>query len=84
MAYLGRTEDGALAALKAHENEVLASGSFEPFTLYILNAGTAATAAAHATRDDLLVEVDGRFLFARNGARLADGLDLDNGLGLVP
>jgi hypothetical protein len=84
LAYLGRIDDTALAALRAHEAEVLGTGAFEPHTLYLLDAPSALAAARHATSDDLLAQVDGRIVFARHGAALAAGLGLDNGMGLVP
>ncbi len=84
MAYLGRVDSHAQDALKAHEAEVLRTGDFEPTTLYVLDQKSADLAALHTTADDLLVYVDGRIVFARNGAKLIDGLGLDNLAGLVP
>jgi hypothetical protein len=73
-AYLGRTDGAALDALKAHEQEVLASGDFEPTTLYVLDEKSAELAAQHLAPDDLLAQIDKRYIFARHGAPLVDGL----------
>jgi hypothetical protein len=75
-AYLGRTDGTALATLNAHEEQVLASGSFEPRTIYILDSNAAAEASAHASPDDLLTVIDKRIVFVLNGASLVDGLGI--------
>jgi hypothetical protein len=74
--YLGRVDDDALAALRAHDGMVLATGDFEPKTLYILDAGSAAVAAQTLRPGDLLATIDDHVVFARGGARLVDGLGI--------
>jgi hypothetical protein len=74
--YLGRVDAAALAALRAREKSVLETGDFEPHTLYILDAPSAAAAVLHAAPGDLLATIDDRIVFARNGAALVDGLDV--------
>lgn len=75
--YLGRTDENKLARLRGHEMQVLATGEFEPRTIYILDTARALEAGAHATDDDLLGVVDHRIVFARNGAHLVDGLGIE-------
>ena len=75
-AYLGRTDDTDLDALKAKEAAVLETGAFEPNTLYVLDVPSALAAAAHVEPDDLLSIVDRRIVFARHGAALVDGLGI--------
>jgi hypothetical protein len=82
-AYLGRTDERDLAALRAHEKSVLETGDFEPHTLYVLDAPAAAAAALHAGPGDLLAKIDERFVFARNGASLVDGLAIDPHLSMT-
>jgi len=72
--YLGRVDADALEALRAHEKQVLETGAFEPETLYVLNAEAAALAKVHQAPDDLLAVVDGRIVFVKGGAHLADGI----------
>jgi hypothetical protein len=67
-----------MARLSAVDDVALTTGSFEPRTLYILDEASARRAAQQLAPGDLLTLVDGRYVFARNGAKLADGL------GLVP
>ena len=74
--HLGRIDDRALARLVAVGDTALATGSFEPHTLYILDFASVARAAAQLRPGDLLTLVDGRFVFARGGAALAAGLAL--------
>ena len=81
-AYLGRTDGVAFAALREHEKQVLATGDFEPQTLYILDAPSSALAAIRAAPDDLLAVIDHRIVFAKAGAHLVDGLGIDAHLGL--
>jgi hypothetical protein len=75
--YLGRTDDAAEAALLEKERHALATGDFEPRTLYILDAATAAQAATHLGPSDLLATIDSRIVFARGGAALVAGLGID-------
>ena len=82
-AYLGRTDERDLASLRAHEKSVLETGDFEPHTLYVLDAPAAAAAALHAGPGDLLAKIDERFVFARNGASLVDGLAIDPHLSMT-
>lgn len=74
--YLGRVDANALAALRAHEADVLKTGSFDPDTLYILDPPSALEAQQHLTPADLFAFVDHRIVVVKNGAHLADGLDL--------
>jgi hypothetical protein len=74
--YLGRVDSAALAALRAHEDEVLASGDFEAGTLYVLGPDAARAAAEHKVDGDLLAVIDKRIVFAKGGAHLVDGLDV--------
>jgi hypothetical protein len=76
VAYLGRTDKDAEKALRKRALEVLATGAFEPRTIYILNDVRSALAAAqHVGPDDLLASFDQRMVFVRGGRHLADGLD---------
>jgi len=75
--YLGRTDGVALEALRAREKQALATGDFEPQTLYVLDPASALAAKPFLTPDDLFVRVDDRIVVAKGGAHLADGLDLD-------
>lgn len=74
--HLGRIDDAAIAGVNAADQQALTTGAFEPHTLYILDWPSVARAAAQLQPGDLLTMVDGRFLFARGGARLAGGLAL--------
>jgi hypothetical protein len=76
--HLGRIDDAAIARVNAADDKALATGTFESHTLYILDELSARRAALQLEPGDLLTVVDGRYVFARNGAKLADGL------GLVP
>lgn len=78
LVYLGRVDEAAQTALRQKEEQVLATGAFEPRTLYILNADTAERAAPHLGPGDLLAVIDDRFVFARGAAAMATGL------GIVP
>lgn len=75
--YLGRTDEAAQNALVETERLALETGSFEPRTLYILDAETAVQAARHLRPADLLANIDGRIVFARDGAALVDGLGIE-------
>jgi hypothetical protein len=74
--YLGRVDASALAALRAHEAEVIKTGSFDPDTLYILDPPSALEAQKHLTSADLFAFIDHRIVVVKNGVHLADGLDL--------
>ena len=74
--YLGRVDAEALATLRAHEADVIKTGNFDPDTLYILDPPSALEAQKHLTPADLFAFVDHRIVVVKNGARLADGLDL--------
>jgi hypothetical protein len=76
--YLGRTDEAARDALVAREEQALATGDFEPRTLYILEAQTAVQAAKHLRPADLLATIDKRIVFARDGAALVAGLGIDS------
>jgi hypothetical protein len=81
-AYLGRTDQKALDALKAREEQVLATGDFEPNTIYVLDDNAAQQAAQHLAPDDLLAVIDKRYVFVRRGARLVDGLGITAQFGV--
>jgi hypothetical protein len=76
LVYLGRTDEGALEALKAKGEAVLETGAFEPRTLYILSPGAALKASRYLGANDLLAMIDERIVFARGGAALVDGLGI--------
>jgi hypothetical protein len=76
-AYLGRNNDTAMAALRAREAKMLATGDFAPHTLYELDMRSAVDAGAHLAPDDLLAVIDGRIILAKGGAKLVDGLGID-------
>ena len=75
IAYLGRVDSADREALKAHEEQVLLTGAFEPKTIYVLDVGSSLFAAEHAGPDDLIAVVDGRIVFLRGGHALGEGLD---------
>ncbi|MEO6394285.1 MAG: DUF6311 domain-containing protein [Devosia sp.] len=74
--YLGRTDETALKELKARNKQMLATGTFEPNTIYRLDPLSALQAARHLRPDDLFATIDGRIIFARGGANLVEGLDI--------
>ena len=74
--YLGRLDEAAREALIRADETALTTGSFELKTLYILDEASARRAARQLAPKDLLTLVDGRYVFARNGAQLVDGLSL--------
>ena len=76
-AYLGRTDEKALSALRTREAEILRTGEFEPQTLYELDLTAALAASANLAPDDLLAIVDDRIILARGGAHLVDGLGIE-------
>jgi hypothetical protein len=82
--YLGRVDARALHALRVRNTAMLASGAFEPRTLYVLDVPSALHILPVAGPDDLLAIVDGRIVFARGGARLAEGLGLGGGGSWLP
>lgn len=75
-AYLGRNNDKALAALRQHEADALATGALEPHTLYDLDTRSAVEVAGHLASGDLLAMIDGRIVLAKGGAALVDGLGI--------
>ena len=74
--YLGRVDDNDLAALKAKEDQAVATGDFEPKTLYILDLPTAISVFPHLHQGDLLAYIDKHIVFARDAAPLVAGLDI--------
>lgn len=74
--YLGRVDANELAALRAHETDVIKTGAFDPDTLYILDPPSALEAEKHLTPADLFAFVDHRIVVVKNGAHLAEGLNL--------
>ena len=81
-AYLGRNNDKALKDLRAREANVLATGDFEPHTIYDLDTNAALQAADHLAPDDLLAIIDGRNILVKGGAFLVDGLGIQPQPGL--
>lgn len=78
--YLGRVDDDALAALRDRAAEALATGEFEPDTLYTLDVEASLTVMPHLKPGDLLATIDGRIVFVPGGAGLIEGLGIDNTL----
>ncbi|MDR3470286.1 MAG: DUF6311 domain-containing protein [Devosia sp.] len=70
-AYLGRRDRQGFLELEALAQAALTQGRFESDALYVLDPAAAAVARRYAEPDDLLTQVDGFILFARNGAVLA-------------
>ncbi len=81
-AYLGRTDEKAMRYLRSHEAEVLATGAFDPHTLYELDVPAALTASAHLAPDDLLAIIDSRIILAKGGAHLVEGLGIQSQMPL--
>ncbi len=77
IAYLGRVDPAARAALAASKAALLETGAFEPRTLYLLEVPAALATMAHLEPGDLLATIDGRIVFARGGAPLVAGLGID-------
>jgi hypothetical protein len=75
VAYLGRVDDVAFDTLRLAGELVLATGDFEPKTIYILDVGTSLLAARKAALNDLIAVVDGRIVFLPGGVALGEGLD---------
>jgi Family of unknown function (DUF6311) len=73
---LGRTSRAALTALRRLGDEALATGAFEPYTLYVLDREAATAARRWLLPDDLITIIDDRLVFARGGAHLLDGLGI--------
>lgn len=77
IAYLGRLDPAAEAALAATKAAQLDTGAFEPRTLYLLDVPAALAVMAHLAPGDLLATIDGRIVFARGGAPLVADLGID-------
>lgn len=75
LVYLGRVDGGKLEALRRYGAEALATGSFEPKTIYLLDLPSAIAAAMRTGPDDLVVMVDKRIVLLPGGASLGEGLD---------
>ena len=73
-AYLGRVDGKAFAALRAREKTALATGNFDPKTLYVLDGPSARAAKTHLMPGDLLARIDQRIVLAKGGAHLVEGL----------
>jgi len=78
IAYLGRVDGAAHAALAAAKVELLETGAFEAHTLYVLGLPAALATLRHLEPGDLLATIDGRIVFARGGAELIEGLGIAN------
>lgn len=76
IAYLGRVDAAAAAALAASKARLLETGAFEPRTLYLLDVPSSLAVMAHLEPGDLLATIDGRIVFARGGAALIDSLGI--------
>lgn len=74
--YLSRVDEAKLEAARAQASKVLETGDFEPKTIYILDVGAALSASHQSNPQDLLAIVDHRIVFLRDGAALAEGLDI--------
>jgi hypothetical protein len=74
MAYLGRVDGQKLSDLRAKEEQALATGEFEPMTIYILDVPASVRVARHAGPDDLITVADHRIVFLPGGAALGEGL----------
>ncbi|HEX4299002.1 MAG TPA: DUF6311 domain-containing protein, partial [Devosia sp.] len=83
-AYLGRTDGRAEHALAAREAGELATGTLEAGTLYEVGHAATLATAARLRPGDLLAWIDGRFIFARDGAALLDGLNIWARYGAQP
>ena len=77
VVYLGRVDLAAVARLAAAQDVAIATGDFEPETLYIVSRKVAQRLAPGLRQDDLLAKIDGRLVFVSGGARLVDGLGID-------
>ncbi len=75
-AYLGRVDDRAMEMLRQHDRQVLATGHFEPHTLYVLDAPSAYVASFNLRPGDLLTSIDDRIVLAPGGASLVEGLGI--------
>ena len=64
--YLARVDDAAVAALRAKVAGSLASGTYEPGTLYLLRdaESLALARASHDPVRDLLLQADGHWVLA--------------------
>ncbi len=76
--YLGRVDGKALADLRRRAAEALATGTFDADTLYTLDVSSALAVMQHLRPGDLLATIDRRIVFVPGGARLIDGLDIEN------
>ncbi len=74
LVYLSRVDSGELSDLRAAGETALATGAFEPHTIYILDVRASLLAAAHIGPDDLIAVVDGRIVLLPGGRALGDGL----------
>lgn len=75
--HLGRVDRRAVEVLKAADDRRIATGDFDPRTLYLLDVHSALAIARKLQPDDLLALIDGRIVFARHGAGLVSGLGID-------
>ncbi|HYF08340.1 MAG TPA: hypothetical protein VD970_12020, partial [Acetobacteraceae bacterium] len=64
--YLARVDDAALAALRARVATILASGAYEPATLYLLRdeESLARARASHDPARDAILHLDGHWILA--------------------
>ncbi|MEO6014426.1 MAG: DUF6311 domain-containing protein [Devosia sp.] len=72
--YLARIDEDAYLLHRANTEKMLETGDFEPKTVYTLDVYSAFKAQQHLTPNDFLGMIDGRIVFIRGGARLAEGV----------
>ena len=70
-AYLGRRDEKGYAKLEALADAALTQGQFEPDVLYVLDPAVVPAVQRFMAPDDLLTQVDGFVLFARQGQSYA-------------
>jgi hypothetical protein len=75
--WLGRLDDKDFRSLDKLASTTLQRGTFQPDALYVLDPATAEIAHEFARPQDLLAEVDGFIVFARNGRTYANAAHLD-------
>lgn len=80
--YLGRVDDKALHTLEQKEETAIATGNFEPRTLYVVDVATALRICPQVGPNDLLAGIDRHIVFARDAAALINNLGIENGLGI--
>jgi hypothetical protein len=75
---ISRVDVAKFEAAKRKGNQAAIEGDFAEDSIYILDEATARSASVHLNDDDLLCEIDGLFVFARNGFPLAQQFQIRN------